>query len=486
MSLIIKTRFAPSPTGYLHIGGLRTALFSYIFAKKNKGQFVLRIEDTDQQRLVQGATEKLIKDLSAFGLRADEGVVIDDNGKINQIGNSGPYIQSQRLAKYQQAAKELLDSGGAYYCFCSNERLEQMRINQQAQNQAPMYDGCCRNLNKNEASNRVANGESHVIRLAVPKNEEVTVNDEVRGRVVFASNAIDDQVLIKSDGFPTYHLAVVVDDHDMGITHVIRGEEWLPSTPKHILLYKMFNWQLPSFAHLPLILNKDRSKLSKRQNDVAVEDYIKQGYPISAIINFIALLGWHPSKSDKEIFTLDELINEFDLSKIQKAGAILDLDKLKWLSAKYLSNINNNDIVSWLIKERPKADKIIAERLISTCRERLTTFSDAVNIYDSLFVFKPKKEQLIFKKSDAVKTKLAIEQVIENLSNNESVWSEFDLLAKTLKEVARFPLSVGDVFWSTRVALSGQEKSPPPEELMYILGKDESLERLRSALKLLS
>lgn len=483
----IRTRFAPSPTGYLHIGGLRTALYSYLYAKQNNGDFLLRIEDTDQQRFVEGATESLVKVLKEVGLSADEGVVFDTDNGYKQIGNHGPYIQSQRLEKYKLAVNELITKGQAYYCFCSSERLEEMRAKQQEEKLPPMYDGCCRNLDVNEAKKRVESGEKYVIRLAVPKNEKIVVNDMVRGEVIFGSNTVDDQVLMKSDGFPTYHLAVVVDDHDMEISHVIRGEEWLSSTPKHVLLYKMFNWDLPVFAHLPLILNKDKSKLSKRQNDVAVEDYLNKGYPISALINFVALLGWHPSNSEKEIFTLEELINEFDPTKIQKAGAVFDQEKLNWLCGKHMLTVADNLIINWLKEKRNEVDNEFAKRFVSICKSRFTIFDDAVAVYDQLKYTLPSLEDLIYKKSTRESALNGLQtacKVIENFS--DEIWGNKDMMLEKLKEKVSDNLSVGDLFWTTRVGLSGLKNSPPPEELLYILGKVESLNRLNQALSVLS
>lgn len=483
----VRTRFAPSPTGYLHIGGLRTALYSYLYAKQNGGDFLLRIEDTDQQRYVPGATESLVNVLKNIGLQADEGVVSDDAGGFTQIGDHGPYIQSQRTEKYIHYADELLNQGSAYYCFCSSERLDDMRAKQQANNQPPMYDGFCRNLDPQEAKARVLAGEKHVIRLAIPKNEKIIVNDMIRGQVEFDSNTVDDQVLIKSDGFPTYHLAVVVDDHDMEISHVVRGEEWLSSTPKHILLYKMFTWDAPVFAHLPLILNKDKSKLSKRQNDVAVEDYITKGYPKEALINFVALLGWHPSNSEKEMFTLSELIEEFDLTKIQKAGAVFDNEKLDWLSAKHLLLIDDQVFVDWLQKNHTAVDMEMAQRMIKVCKNRFTTYTDVVTIYDSLSYAPPKAQELIYKKSTKELALTGLSGVIKLLGQaDDNIWQNKDSIQQEIKKAVIEPLTNGDVFWTTRVSLSGQAVSPPPDELMFILGKQESLTRLQNAVKLLS
>ena len=319
--LMVRTRFAPSPTGLLHVGGLRAALFNFLFARKNKGIFILRIEDTDRARSVPGAVENLISTLKWAGISYDEG---PDAG-----GKNGPYIQSQRLNLYKKYAQQLLKLGAAYRCFCSPQRLEEMRREQEAHKLAPRYDRKCLSLSASAADSL---GAPFVIRQKIPGSGEVEWKDMVRGSISFECAAIDDQVILKSDGYPTYHLANVVDDHEMKITHVIRGEEWLSSTPKHILLYRAFGWDIPQFAHLPLLLNKDRSKLSKRQGDVAVEEYIKKGYLAEAIVNFIALLGWHPGGQEtQEIFSLTELIEKFSLEKVHKAGAVFDLEKLDWI-----------------------------------------------------------------------------------------------------------------------------------------------------------
>ncbi len=328
ISETVRVRFAPSPTGYLHIGGLRTALYNYLFAKNNNGKFILRIEDTDRNRYVEGAVENLISTLNWIGLKYDEGP--------DAKGEFGPYMQSQRLDIYKKYANDLLENGKAYCCFCTPERLQELREEQQRQKlPQAKYDKHCLNLTKDEIKEKLESGIPHVIRLNVPADQKVTFDDVIRERVEFDTSNIDDQVLIKSDGFPTYHLANVVDDHLMKITHVIRGEEWLSSTPKHILLYDFFEWEKPVFAHLPLLLNPDRSKLSKRQGDVAVEDYQSKGYLKETLINFVALLGWNAG-DDKEFYYLDELVEKFSLERVNKAGAVFDLQKLNWLNAEHL------------------------------------------------------------------------------------------------------------------------------------------------------
>ncbi|RMH64556.1 MAG: glutamate--tRNA ligase [Calditrichaeota bacterium] len=339
MTKTIRVRFAPSPTGYVHIGSLRTALYNYLFAKKNGGAHILRIEDTDQNRLVEGAVENLLETMDWAGITFDEGP--------RQGGEAGPYRQSDRLDIYKKYVQELIDKGHAYYCFATAEELDALREEQKAQGIAPRYDGRYRDYPMDKARERIAAGEAHVVRLRVPETGETEFNDVVRGVVTFRNELLDDQVLLKSDGFPTYHLANVVDDHLMGVTHVIRGEEWLPSTPKHVLLYRFFGWTAPVFAHLPLLLNPDRSKLSKRQGDVAVEDYRRKGYLPQALVNFVALLGWSPG-DDRELFSIDELIETFTLDRVNKSGAVFDIDKLNWMNAHYLRNMPVEEQVAFL------------------------------------------------------------------------------------------------------------------------------------------
>ena len=322
-----RVRFAPSPTGYLHVGGLRTALYNALFARHHGGTLILRIEDTDRSRFVEGAAENLAAALAWAGLRFDEGPGIG--------GNHGPYVQSERSSIYHEHVRRLLDEGKAYRCFCTPEELETSRQRQIDEKRDPAYDRRCRGLAEEDVRRRLDEGQPHTVRMKVPLVGQMQLRDLIRGDITVHFDAVDDQVLLKSDGFPTYHLANVVDDHLMGITHVIRGEEWLPSTPKHILLYEFFGWDAPAFAHLPLLLNADRSKLSKRQGDVAVEDYRARGVLPAALVNFVALLGWNPG-DDREMFSFDELAAEFTLDRVSKAGAVFDIEKLKWFNAQYL------------------------------------------------------------------------------------------------------------------------------------------------------
>jgi len=378
---MIRVRFAPSPTGYLHIGGLRTALYNYLFARHTGGTFILRIEDTDRTRIVPDAMENLIHTLQKLDITFDEGPIIG--------GNYGPYIQSERLDLYKKEAQKLLDAGFAYRCFCTPETLAQMRAEQQAKGEFVKYDRRCLNLTPAEIEAKLAKGEPYVLRLKMPEKRIFRFNDIIRGEVEMDSAQSDDQVLIKSDGYPTYHLAAVVDDHYMDISYVIRGEEWLSSMPKHLWLYECFGWTPPQWVHLPLILNPDRTKLSKRMNDVAVEDYLERGYLKEAIINFVALLGWH-SADNREIFSLEELCQEFTLERVNKSGAIFDLNKLNWMNGWYLRNLPLDTIVErskpYFEKEHlaiPDTGKLT--KIVATARERCTLLSDLVE-YSKMFL----------------------------------------------------------------------------------------------------
>lgn len=485
----IRTRFAPSPTGYLHVGGLRTAIYNYLLAKQNKGSFILRIEDTDKQRLVPGATEGLIKILNDLGLKYDEGPVLN-KAKISHKGPFKPYIQSQRLDIYKKYAQELLANGSAYYCFCTPERLETMRQEQIKAGQAAKYDGFCRNLKPEQVKERLKQKSPCVIRMKVPANRDIKFNDLIRGEIVFNSNDVDDQVLMKSDGYPTYHLANIVDDHLMKITHVIRGEEWLSSTPKHLLLYEFFGWQAPQFAHMSLLLNPDRSKLSKRQGDVAVEDYLKKGYLKEALINFIATIGWTESAgSEQEIYSINELIKKFDVKRLTKAGAIFNLEKLDWINAHYIKQLKIKGLTKlclpYLKELRKNIKPALAEKIVTIEQERLKKLSDIMQNINFFFDDKldyPAK-LLVWKKS----TK---EQTLQNLVKLEDLLMTFkapdfktvkSLETKIFTWIKKNNYGVGDMLWPMRVALSGQQNSPSPFEIAWVLGKKITLERINQA-----
>ncbi|HAT73431.1 MAG: Glutamate-tRNA ligase [Candidatus Moranbacteria bacterium GW2011_GWF2_36_839] len=503
----IRTRFAPSPTGYLHVGGLRTALYAYLFAKKNSGDFLLKIEDTDRKRFVEGAVEKLINSLDFLGLERNEGVmlskVLSNNANsqesknypgVFEVGEYGPYIQSEKLEIYKKYADGLVKNGYAYYCFCEPERLEEMRKEQTAKKQPPIYDRfCLQNVSEEEINKNLKNNCPYTIRIKVPQDETIEVDDVIRGRVKFNTNLVTDQILLKSDGFPTYHLASVIDDHDMQTTHVIRGEEWLPSMPIHILLYRYFGWEAPKFAHLPLLLNPDKSKLSKRQGDVAVEDYIKKGYLKEAIINFVAMLGWNPGKGEtQEIFTLDELVEKFDLAHVHKAGAVFDIKKLDWINSQWIKKLSIEELYEKSLeffKEKEfykntsaekKSDEYI-KKVLSIEQDRLQNLSEVGEsnqffFHDANF----DKELLRWKDMSDDDLKKSLEKslnVLENITDEN--WTR-ENLEKILMESAGE--NRGELLWPLRATLTGEKKSPSPFECAWVLGKEETSSRLKNTI----
>jgi glutamyl-tRNA synthetase len=486
----VRTRFAPSPTGYLHVGGLRTIIYAYIIAKQNKGKFLLRIEDTDKEREVPGAKEALIKTMGNIGFDYDEGPILKD-GKLDSKGNFGPYIQSQRLEIYQKYVKQLLDQGQAYYCFCTSERLTQMREEQMKNNKPPKYDRTCRDLTPEEVQEKLEAKTPYVIRMKIPDNEIIKFTDLIRGEMEFNSNDSDDQVLIKSDGYPTYHLAVVVDDHLMQISHVLRGEEWLPSTPKHILLYKYFNWEPTIFAHMSLLLNPDKTKLSKRKGDVAVEDFLKKGYLKEALINFIGTIGWtEEAGSEQEIYSIKDLIEKFDISRVSKSGAIFNLEKLDWLNGHYIRAKKVNELTElclpYLLQINPNLSSELAEKIVTIEQERLKKLSDITQ--NASFLIEGKLEYpaelLVWKKSTPEQTKDNLVKLNEFLASfNDSDFKDIKSLeTKIMDWIKTNNLGVGDMLWPMRVALSGQKNSPNPFEIAWVVGKQATLDRISKAI----
>jgi glutamyl-tRNA synthetase len=477
----VRVRFAPSPTGYLHVGGLRTALYNYLFAKKNNGKFILRIEDTDRNRFVEGAVENLIETLKWAGLDYDEGPDKD--------GGRGPYVQSERLEIYRKYADQLMAEGKAYRCFCTQERLQKLREEQQRLKlPQAKYDKHCLHLSKEEIERNLAEGKPYVIRLNVQPGEKIAFDDIVRGRVEFDRETIDDQILIKSDGYPTYHLANVVDDYLMGITHVIRGEEWLSSTPKHVLLYEYLGWRLPKFAHLPLLLNPDRSKLSKRQGDVAVEDYRAKGYLKEALINFVALLGWSTS-DNREIFTLEELVNEFSLERVHKSGAIFNIEKLNWLNAEHLRKKSNDELLAMLrdeLKKSKYADAELSDEyllgVIEAMKERVSFVREFIEncpyFYERPTDYDPNVVKKRWK-DDSAELLNEFVRKIEPLENPTKEDYEH-----ALAEIAEErEIGKGRIIHPLRLAVSGVGIGPGVFDLVYILGKDEVIERIKIALE---
>lgn len=482
----MRTRFAPSPTGVLHVGGLRTALMAYLVAKKEKGSFFVRIEDTDQAREVPGAAEHFLQMLAWAGVDPDEGVVLE-NGALTQRGSYGPYKQSERLPIYKKHVDELVKHEHAYPCFCTAERLEKMRTLQQERGLPPMYDRTCRKLSVEEVTGRIMAGEKHVIRLKVPDNRTITFEDDIRGQVSFMSHTIDDQVLLKSDGFPTYHLAHVVDDHLMDTTVVIRGEEWLSSLPKHLLLFEMFGWQPPRFAHVPLLLNADRTKLSKRQGSVSVEDYINKGYLPEALLNFIALLGWNPGTT-QEIFTKQDLIDQFSLDRVQKAGAVFDTQKLDWLQGQWMRGMKPEEfmrrILDLVSEKFPAAleDKEFSKKA-SLIQERITFFNEAPDMLGYFYEAPSVSRELLCNPKQKVTEEIlpkilsALEATLSAISDAD--WNAETILAKTKETMEKESLKLGQMLWPLRSALTGREFSPGAVEVAEVLGKKETLARLK-------
>jgi len=467
---MVRTRIAPSPTGEdLHIGNLYTALINWAFAKKNKGKFIVRIEDTDRNRLVLGAEKQILKTLKEYGLNSDE--------DPEKGGPYAPYRQSERLPIYQEYAHNLVKKGYAYYCTCSKERLEKLRKEQIAKKQIPRYDGYCRDLNLNLEKIK-ENKISYVIRLKIPKNQKIIVNDLIRGQVVFDSDDLDDQILLKSDGYPTYHLAVVIDDYLMKITHVIRAEEWLPSTPKHILLYQAFGWPQPIFCHLPILRNPNRSKLSKRKNPVWASWYLKEGFLSQAVLNYLALMGWsHPEQ--KEVFDLHEFIKVFDLKDIQVVGPAFDPVKLEWLNGEWIRKTQNQELKKQIINYYHKyQNKILEENMIEKViplvKERMKKLSDFW-FYCQFFFEEPNVDISLIKDSSYIKD---IYQTLEKIEN----WTAQNI-GQSMQELAKkLGIKTGDFFMNLRIIITGKKISPPLNESMEILGKEKCLRRVKKVI----
>lgn len=489
MTKEVKVRFAPSPTGYVHIGGLRTALYNYLFARNQGGKFILRIEDTDRTRFVEGALENLIKVLDWAGLDYDEGVYLED-GKIVQKGDFGPYIQSERVEQgiYDKYIDQLLEEGKAYYCFCSQDRLDKLRDQQKADGLMPKYDGLCRGISLEEAKKRVEAGEKHVIRLKLPANKDIEFNDLIKGKLSINTNDMDDQVLIKSDGFPTYHFAVVVDDHLMGITHIIRGDEWVSSTPKHVYLYEALGWEKPTFVHLPTVLGQDKKKLSKRNADVSVEDFVKKGYLRDALINYIALVGWTP-ESNQEILSHDDLVDQFSVERVSRSGGIFDVKKLDWVNSHYIKELSNEEIADrirpYLIEEGLIDDSYDHDKLINLA----DTFKTSINKFSEIadqtaFLFKDYREDGYY---DQVKdninsddAKLVLKKMKEILENEDL---DEDLANTLMKRIQKETGIKGkNLYMPARSAISGQAHGPEMHHLFMVLGKEGLLERINYVL----
>lgn len=469
----VRTRMAPSPTGEMHVGSMAMLLKNYAFAKKHGGQFILRIEDTDQEREIEGAREEILKIIRDYGLDWDEGP--------GKAGNYGPYIQSERLELYQQKAQELVDGGHAYYCFCSRERLEEVRAKQRAEKKPPKYDRHCLNLTPEEVKQKLDAGESYVVRLKVPSDKTVAFNDLIRGEIKVSSNEIDDQVLLKSDGFPTYHLAVVIDDHLMEISHVLRGEEWLSSTPKRILLYEAFGWEPPIYVHVPVFLNPDgKGKMSKRKGTVSARSFLEKGFLPEAMLNFFMILGWAP-EDQEEVMSLEKYIQEFDPADISSKSVVFDLEKLKWLNGVYIRKLSESElkdkINSFLPKDFPQ-DKI--DQILPLIRERLETLADVEELTSFFYRDVEPEQKLLLKKADAQLVSAQLQATKEALSGGDWTLAKIETDLRALQE--KHDWHRGQYFMMLRVAMTGREVSPPLFESIAVLNQAEALTRLEKAL----
>lgn len=476
----VRTRFAPSPTGYLHLGGLRTALYAYLFARKDNGTFILRIEDTDQEREVEGAVDLIFKSMKEAGLHYDEG---PDVG-----GDYGPYIQTQRKSTYLPYAMELVEKGAAYPCFCTKEELEQRRAAAQARGETFKYDKHCLHLDKEEAKRRMASGEPFVIRQNVPVTGTASFDDLLFGHVEAPCDTLDDNVLIKQDGLPTYNFANVVDDHLMAITHVMRGTEYLSSTPKYNLLYEAFGWTPPTYVHLPVVMKDASRKLSKRYGDPSFEDLLAMGYVKEAIINFIALLGWSPG-DDREFFTLSELVEAFDVKGLNKAPAIFNMDKLTWFNSEYIRRM---DFETYLQMVTPWFDKVFEgqrmdyRRLAELMQGRTEVFNrvpDMVRFLKELPDYDIALHTHKKMKTDPEIAKTVIQAMLPILEGVTD-WTEAALHDTIMAYIEKTGMKTGTALWPVRIAIAGQQNTPGGFfEIAYLLGKDETLRRLKDGLQ---
>jgi len=472
---------APSPTGDMHVGSLAITLKNYAFAKRHHGQFILRIEDTDKIREVNDGIEAIQRILKQYSLDWDEGPGV--GGKFE------PYIQSQRLAIYQEKAEELIAKGKAYHCFCSKERLQEVKEKQQVEKTAPKYDGFCRNLSTKEVKKKLDQKQESVIRLKVPENIKIRFNDLIRGEIVVNSDTVNDQVLMKSDGYPTYHLAVVVDDHLMEITHIMRGEEWISSTPKHILLYEAFGWELPIFAHIPIFLNPDgKGKMSKRKGTVSAQSFLDQGYLPDALLNFLMILGW-ARPDNVEIMNMKEYIDRFDPADISSKSVVFDLKKLDWINGIYIRKLEpaklKQKIEKFLPNDFPE-DKL--DSILFLIRERLEKLSDVEELTSFFYrdiQLNAQRLKLLLNKSSSEKVIMQLQKTILELSTiNSWITANIENALRKLQENKEWKKN--QYFMMIRVAVTGKKATPPLFETIEIIGKKLTLDRLNQAIKFLS
>jgi glutamyl-tRNA synthetase len=484
MTQQIRSRFAPSPTGLLHVGSIRTALFEWLYPRHQNGVFILRIEDTDNTRKVEGAVEAIMDDLRWLGLNWDEGPEVG--------GKHGPYIQSERLDMYKAAAQKLVECGAAYKCYCSQERLEQLREFQAKNKLPPGYDHHCRNLTDAERAQKEKEGITPVVRFKTPLDGQTTIHDLIWGDVTFKHNTLEDLVLLKSDGFPTYHLANIVDDYDMEITHVIRAEEWMSSTPCHILLYNAMGYEVPQFAHLPMLQGKDRSKLGKRHGSTSIRQFREDGYLPETMINFLALLGW--SLDDKtELFSLQELIQHFSIERVSKTPAIFNHEKLEWMNGVYIRKLTPEDFINraipflekWLpLTVKRPLDLEYVRRVLLLVQDRARTLKETAELTEYFFVEKYDYDTslLISKGMDGTRARQALITARERLEKQ----TPFDTvsLEPMLRALAEeLGLKAGQLFGSLRTAITGRTATPPLFQMMDVMGKVRTLARIDDAIK---
>jgi len=471
-------RFAPSPTGALHIGSVRTILYNYLFARQRDGTLILRVEDTDQDRLVAGAIDSIYDGLHWLGIGWHEGP--------QEGGPHAPYVQSERLPLYQKHAQELIEKGAAYYCFCSKERLAAVRAEQEARKEPTRYDRHCRNIPPAEAAER-AKTEPHVIRLKAPDEGTLAIDDLVHGHIEWQADTIEDQVLLKSDGFPTYHLAVVIDDHVMEISHIMRGDEWVASVPKHLLIYGAFGWDVPPMAHVPSVLGPDGKKLSKRHGSTAVSQFREDGYLPEALINYLALVGWSPGTED-EVFSMDDLIRVWKIEQVQSAGGKWDKERLDFFNGVWIRKLSVDELVRRLEPfVSAEWDRAILTRIAPHIQERMKTLKDAKDQIRFLFTddIGYESKLLIPKKSDRVSTAEALAQARAVISGLEPFTAA--VIKPALEGLAeQLGWSRRDLNGAIRIAITGRDVGPPLYESLEVLGKEKSLKRIEMAQELLA
>lgn len=476
----VRTRFAPSPTGYMHVGNLRTALYAYLLAKKSHGTFILRIEDTDQERYVEGAVDIIYNTLRQTGLQWDEGPDIG--------GPVGPYIQSERMGMFKEYALQLVEKGEAYYCFCDKERLDELKVVQQASGISPRYDGHCRNLTKEEIREKLDAGVPYVIRQKCPQEGTTTFHDEVFGDITVDNAILDDQVLIKTDGMPTYNFANVVDDHTMGITHVIRGNEYLSSTPKYNLLYQAFGWEIPTYIHCSPVMKNATEKLSKRNGDASFQDLIAKGYLTEAVVNYIALLGWSP-KGEEEIFSLEELVQEFDVSGISKSPAIFDPVKLKAVNGEHIRRLAPEKFAEMAlpyIRQTCKREDINLKILAEVLQPRTELFTDIPEQVDFIDRLPDYGIALYTHKKMKTTSESSLEALNLLLPVLEEItdWTAEAIHDAVFAKIEALGVKNGYLLWPLRVALSGKQFTPGGGiEIAAVIGREDTLSRVKTGIE---